>query len=292
MSLDFFTIVLIACLIFPRLLARQICLCHGQMNLKNFFMKKNITREGLVRLWFDVSPETDSLFRYQYMNLVTDLYKKNFSMQLGQWCRAHNVEYIGHILEDNNSSSRLGPSAGHYFRAMAGQDMAGIDIVTSQVMPGRTHTHTTHASVNTYSDGEFYHYALAKLASSDAHLEPAKKGRAMCELFGNYGWSEGLEMMKWLTDFMLIRGINIFVPHAFSAKDFPDPDCPPHFYAHGHNLQAPYMKYLFTYMNRMAHILNGGRSCSQVGILYHGEAEWAGDAMLFRSLEGSVWNSR
>ena len=135
--------------------------------------------------------------------------------------------------------------------------MAGIDIVTSQVMPGRTHTHTTHASVNTYSDGEFYHYALAKLASSDAHLEPAKKGRAMCELFGNYGWSEGLEMMKWLTDFMLIRGINIFVPHAFSAKDFPDPDCPPHFYAHGHNLQAPYMKYLFTYMNSMENILNG-----------------------------------
>lgn len=250
--------------------------------LEKLLYEKNITREGLVRLWFDVSPETDSLFRYQYMNLVTDLYKKNFSMQLGQWCRAHNVEYIGHILEDNNSSSRLGPSAGHYFRAMAGQDMAGIDIVTSQVMPGRTHTHTTHASVNTYSDGEFYHYALAKLASSDAHLEPAKKGRAMCELFGNYGWSEGLEMMKWLTDFMLIRGINIFVPHAFSAKDFPDPDCPPHFYAHGHNLQAPYMKYLFTYMNRMAHILNGGRSCSQVGILYHGEAEWVGDAMFFQ----------
>lgn len=83
--------------------------------LEKLLYEKNITREGLVRLWFDVSPETDSLFRYQYMNLVTDLYKKNFSMQLGQWCRAHNVEYIGHILEDNNSSSRLGPSAGHYF---------------------------------------------------------------------------------------------------------------------------------------------------------------------------------
>lgn len=75
--------------------------------LEKLLYEKNITREGLVRLWFDVSPETDSLFRYQYMNLVTDLYKKNFSMQLGQWCRAHNVEYIGHILEDNNSSSVL-----------------------------------------------------------------------------------------------------------------------------------------------------------------------------------------
>ena len=219
MSLDF-TIVLIACLIFSAIVGKTDMPLPWSDELEKLLYEKNITREGLVRLWFDVSPETDSLFRYQYMNLVTDLYKKNFSMQLGQWCRAHNVEYIGHILEDNNSSSCLGPSAGHYFRAMVGQDMAGIDIVTSQVMPGRTHTHTTHASVNTYSDGEFYHYALAKLASSDAHLEPAKKGRAMCELFGNYGWSEGLEMMKWLTDFMLIRGINIFVPHAFFRKRF------------------------------------------------------------------------
>ncbi|MFR6327621.1 MAG: hypothetical protein ACLUOI_01455 [Eisenbergiella sp.] len=55
----------------------------------------------------------------------------------------------------------------------------------------------------------------------------------MCEIFGNYGWAEGAQTMKWLTDFMLVRGINVFVPHAFSPKDFPDPDCPPHFYAHG-----------------------------------------------------------
>lgn len=41
------------------------------------------------------------------------------------------------------------------------------------------------------SNGEFYHYALAKLASSAAHLDPVKKGRAMCEAFGAYGWNEG-----------------------------------------------------------------------------------------------------
>lgn len=250
--------------------------------LNQLLCEKDITYDELIRLWYNVSPNVDASFRYQYMNLVTNLYKENFSLQLGQWCREHHVEYIGHILEDNNSSSRLGPSTGHYFRAMAGQDMSGIDVVTSQVMPGRINTHTTNASVNTHSDGEFYQYALAKLGASDAHLDLSKKGRAMCELFGNYGWAEGLEMMKWLTDFMLVRGINFFVPHAFSPKEFPDSDCPPHFYAHGHNMQSPYMKYLFTYMNRMAHIFNGGKSCSQVGILYHGEAEWAGEAMLFQ----------
>ena len=63
----------------------------------------------------------------------------------------------------------------------------------------------------------------------------------MCEIFGNYGWAEGAQTMKWLADFMLVRGINIFVPHAFSPKAFPDPDCPPHFYAHGINMQSAYL---------------------------------------------------
>lgn len=236
----------------------------------------------LIRLWYDTAPEQDAACRYCYMDTLTRLYEKNFSLLLGNWCRDHGVEYIGHILEDNNSSSRLGPSVGHYFRAMTGQDMSGIDVVTSQILPGRKYLHTTNAALNTRSDGEFYHYALSKLGSGDAHTDLRKKGRAMCEIFGNYGWAEGIQTMKWLADFMLVRGINLFVPHAFSPKAFPDPDCPPHFYAHGNNMQHGYMKYLFTYMNRVAHILNGGSSRCRIGILYHAEAEWSGEAMLFQ----------
>ena len=250
--------------------------------LEELLLSDGNTCGDLVRLWYDTSADDDAAFRYRYMDAVTMLYEKNFSLQLGDWCRSHGVEYIGHILEDNNSSSRLGPSAGHYFRAMTGQDMSGIDVVTSQILPGRKNVHTTNAALNSQSDGEFYHYALAKLGASDAHLDKKKKGRAMCEIFGNYGWAEGAQTMKWLTDFMLVRGINVFVPHAFSPKDFPDPDCPPHFYAHGNNMQSSYLKYLFLYMNRVSHILSGGKSASHVGILYHGEAEWSGEAQLFQ----------
>lgn len=250
--------------------------------LEALLVKEGFTYSDLIRLWYNTAPEMDASCRYRYMDAVTRLYEKNFSMQLGSWCRKHGVEYIGHILEDNNSSSRLGPSAGHYFRAMTGQDMSGIDVVTSQILPGRIHLHTTNTAFPANSDGEFYHYALAKLGASDAHIDPGKKGRAMCEIFGNYGWAEGAQTMKWLTDHMLVRGINVFVPHAFSPKDFPDPDCPPHFYAHGNNLQYRDLKYLFQYMNRVSHILSGGRSRSRIGILYHGEAEWAGEAMLFQ----------
>ena len=66
--------------------------------------------------------------RYDYMDTVTKAVRKDFSFQLGNWCREHGVEYIGHLIEDNNQHSRTGSSLGHYFRGLAGEDMSGIDV--------------------------------------------------------------------------------------------------------------------------------------------------------------------
>ena len=104
----------------------------------------------------------------------------------------------------------------------------------------------------------------------------------MCEIFGAYGWNEGVRMMKWLTDHFLIRGINHFVPHAFSPKAFPDPDCPPHFYAHGQNPQFRHFGQLMRYMNRLSHLFNGGRCIAPAAILYHGESQWTGKTQLMQ----------
>lgn len=216
--------------------------------------------------------------RYDYMNAVTELVKKDFSWQIGEWCRNHGVAYIGHLIEDNNQHSRTGNSLGHYFRGLAGQDMAGIDDIGGQVYPYMEDVYI-HNPEGTDRDGEFYHYVLGKLASSAAAIEPVKKGRAMCEIFGAYGWEEGVRLEKYLADHFMVRGINRFVPHAFSPKKFPDPDCPPHFYAHGNNPQYRHFGYLMQYMNRICELISGGYHVSQVALLYHGEAEWCGQCM-------------
>ena len=222
-------------------------------------------------LWFpsDHAPVT----RLAYMNAVTTLYRDNFSYLLGNWCREHGVMYIGHIIEDFNCHARMSTGAGHYFRALEGQDMAGIDIVLHQVMPGMAH-HIHNTSLSTgVSDPAFYHYVLGQLGASLAHQYPQMKGRAMCEEFGAYGWAEGCTMMKWITDFLLVRGINHFVPHAFSP-DYPDPDCPPHFGAEGHDPQFEGFQHLMDYTNRAAHLLYGGEHITSCAILYHAEGEW------------------
>ena len=215
--------------------------------------------------------------RYDYMDVVTRTVEKNFSQQLGNWCRIHGVQYIGHMIEDNHQHSRTGSSLGHFFRGLAGQDMAGIDDIGGQVLPQGECIETN--EMGEKRDGEFYHYVLGKLGASAAAIDPLKQGRCMCEIFGNYGWEEGVRLEKYLTDHFLVRGINRFVPHAFSPKEFPDPDCPPHFYAHGHNPQYRHFGTLMQYMNRVCELISDGIHIAPVAILYNAESDWTGSNM-------------
>lgn len=240
----------------------------------------------LPALWTGVGTggageELTGKVRYAYMNAVTQLVDKCFASQIGKWCEDHGVEYIGHIIEDNNQHSRLGCSQGHFFRSMYGQHMSGIDDIGAQVLLGGEN-HTRKKGFGADGDGEFYHFALGKLGSSFAHIDPKKKGRAMCEIFGAYGWDFGVRSQKYVLDHFLVRGINTYVPHAFTPKAFPDPDCPPHFYAHGENPQYRHFGHLMHYMNRMCELLNDGLHVAPVAMLYHGEAEWTGDYMFLQ----------
>ena len=228
-------------------------------------------------LWADCSAERlAAKVRLCYMDAVTALYGKNFSGQLGQWCEQRGLEYVGHVVEDNGVHSRLGCGAGHYFRAISGQHMAGIDVIGGQVTRGGgTQMRYGFGS----SDGGFFHHGLVPMGASAAALDPKKQGRLMCELFGAYGWSFGVRDMKWLTDFLLSRGVNRLVPHAFSMKEYPDPDCPPHFYARGRNLQYKHFGDLMHYADRMCERFSGGVSGARTAILYPAECDWMGVCM-------------
>ena len=232
--------------------------------------------EKIYLLWDnDGDKEETAAVRYAYMDAVTTLVSDNFSWQLGDWCRERGVAYIGHVIEDNGAHTRTGPSLGHYFRGLAGQDMAGIDDIGGQVYP-QGEDDNSRNYMGQIRNADFYHFTLARLASSAAAIEPLKQGRAMCEIFGNYGWAEGVQLEKYLADHFMVRGVNYYVPHAFSPKAFPDPDCPPHFYAHGNNPQYRHFGELMAYMNRVCTLISSGERVAEVAVLYHAEAEWRG----------------
>ena len=239
------------------------------------------TAKKLLPLLLTDGTKKQHKIRHAYMNIISKLYAENFTDKLASWCMDHGVEYVGHLIEDNNAHGRLGYGAGHFFRALSGQSMSGIDVVLHQLLPGMDEGYFK-TFTSTGWDGEFFHYGLAKLGASLGHLDRNKKGRTMCEIYGAYGWSEGLNLMKWMTDHMLVRGVNHFVPHSFDMAPFPDADCPPHFYAHGMNPQHRYLHLLMNYTNRVSELLSDGQHVATSLILYHAEAEWSGEAMLFQ----------
>lgn len=182
--------------------------------------------------------------------------------------------YIGHVIEDNGAHRATGNGVGHYFRAMEGQHMSGVDVVLHQILPGLTEVANTGEVCYREMDNKMFHYVLGKLASSAAHVEPKKCGRAMCEIFGAFGWAEDTELMKFLCDHMLVRGINYFVPHAFSPKEN-DTDCPPNFYNSGKNPQYKYFGMLMSYLNRMCSLTDGATHVPTCAVVYDAEASWA-----------------
>lgn len=235
----------------------------------------------MLALWYDIGEETSAV-RCAYMNVITREYAKNFCGQLSTWCHERGLVYGGHILEDSGAHRRLSCSAGHYFRSQQGADYAAVDVVLHQIKPFYEKAHIAPISGG-YADPLFFNYSLAKLASSEAALDERKKGRALCEIFGAYGWGESIDEMLFLTNHMLARGINMFIPHAFSPV-FPNTDCPPHFYGNGKNPAFEGYCILGQYMASMCERFSGGTSYTPVAVLYDAEGEWSGRS--FADMDG------
>lgn len=237
-------------------------------------VEEGFALSDLIGIWRDIGPKTARL-RCRYMNLITDDYAEFFTGRLSRWCHERGLTYCGHIIEDSGAHARLNCSSGHYFKSMAGGDFACVDVVLHQIKPFFTQIrHFAHISSG-YSEPDFFQYTLAKLASSCARTDETKQGRALCEIFGAYGWGESMTAMLYLTNHMLSRGINTFIPHAFSPK-FPDEDCPPHFYARGHYPARKGFRKLMEYMDSMCSFFKKSKVDCPVAVLYHAEAEWSG----------------
>lgn len=232
------------------------------------------TRAMLCRLWYDFSDTSHYAVRERYMDIITKRYSECFNQRIGKWCQDHGCLYIGHIIEDSGAHKSMGCGPGHYFRALQGQHMSGVDVVLHQLMPGLCEVSNTGPVSYRQMDNKLNHYILGKLASSAAHIDAKKKGRAMCEIFGAFGWAEDTEFMKFLTDHFLVRGINYFVPHAFSPKEN-DTDCPPNFYNTGKNPQYKYFGRLMQYMNRMCALTEDATHVPTCAVIYDAEADWA-----------------
>ncbi|UCD49886.1 MAG: hypothetical protein JSW27_20445 [Phycisphaerales bacterium] len=144
--------------------------------------------EHLPALWYEDEPDAER-WRREYNRAMQARLEQTFYRPISEWCSAHGVALTGHP---------MGPDDIGHLRHF---HMPGQDIVWRYIEPGKAGA----------LEGE--QSTQGKCASSAMiHL---KRRRNLNEYCGAYGHNFTFEEMQWLANWLLIRGCNLLVPHAF-----------------------------------------------------------------------------
>lgn len=138
-------------------------------------------------LWFKDTPESEQR-RHAYLQALHLVLVETYYQPLSEWCLKHGVGLCGH---PGNSNDMISQSV---------FQIPGQDIVWRYVEPGGKALYGAHST-------------NAKAASSA--MTHGGRTRNLNELYGAYGHNLTFEEVKWLANWVLVRGQNMLVPHAF-----------------------------------------------------------------------------
>ena len=240
----------------------------------------------LPALWYDLGPR-GRMARFDFVDACSRAFAENFFKPQQEWCHAHGVRLIGHLVEDNHADHNLGYGPGHWFRAERFFDMPGIDVVGYQVTPGMD------AGVIPWRvpsgpqwDQEFFSFGLPAMARGAALLKGTRE--IFSEAFGANGWAEGLRMTKWIADWHIFNGISVLSPHAYTMK-YNDPDCPQHFNRTSGNPQWRYYQEWTREFRPLQQLIAETDPVYEAAVLYTAESAWVGEtqepSQVVRALE-------
>jgi hypothetical protein len=142
----------------------------------------------LPTLWYKDEPDSER-YRRDYSRALQARLEETFYKQISQWCDSHGIALCGH------------PAAPDDIGHLRHFQIPGQDIVWRYIEPNKA------------SALEGPQSTQGKCASSAMiHL---RRKRNLNEYCGAYGHNFTFEEMKWLTNWLIVRGCNMLVPHAF-----------------------------------------------------------------------------
>ncbi|MGC9395047.1 MAG: glycosyl hydrolase [Anaerolineae bacterium] len=160
----------------------------------------------LPALWYDDGPDAER-YREDYKRALAHRLETTYYRPLYDWCEAHGIALTGH------------PGRGDDIGYLRYFHIPGQDIVWRWLLPGPTALEGPEST-------------QGKCSSSAArHLGRRRNSN---ECFGAYGHGFTWQEMKWLVDWLFVRGVNLLYPHAFfysirgPRKDERPPDVGPH----------------------------------------------------------------
>ncbi|MBN1351674.1 hypothetical protein JXJ21_19830 [candidate division KSB1 bacterium] len=211
----------------------------------------------LPLLFFEADDASQNRVRQQYQRAIQAKLMQSYYQPLSTWCQSHQIALTGHPAEPDDMLPL------HYFQ------LPGQDIVWRWVLPGKSAL-----------EGE--QSTNPKCASSIARHH--NRRWVLNEYLGAYGWQLTPAEMKWLTDWLMVRGTNLLVPHAFYYSLAGDrryerpPDVGPN------NLWWQQYQRYSCYTNRLSWLLTDSKQVCECAVAaVDNQANWHAAKILFQN---------
>ncbi len=205
-----------------------------------YLQANGFKEEHLPLLWYDGGPETETV-RKEFNRIVNRRLAEAYYQPISKWCSEHQIALAGHPGEADEIGFL------DYFH------LPGQDVVLKRIQPGSTNALEGRESTQ------------AK-CSSDAARHTGKR-RNSNECFGAYGWEFTVDQMKWILDWLFVRGVNLIIPHAFyysvAGERYAErpPDVGPN------NSWWPHYKVFATYIKRLSWLMTDSINQAKVAVL-------------------------
>ena len=170
----------------------------------NLRWTRDFAEEFKARKGYDIVPhlstlvsgrsawEEDIAHRIDFCDVASQLFVERYLLPIRDWCRAHNLLSGGHMGGEEELQNMSFASYGHIMRALRALDCPGVDVIWRQVWKGiRLHSFPKFASSVANQGGHRY---------------------ILGEMFGVYGSGLTFDEMRFLIDYFVVCGVNLFVP--------------------------------------------------------------------------------
>ncbi len=193
----------------------------------------------LPALFFDVGERTRQI-RDDYGLTLAERLDETYYQQISRWCDAHGIALTGH------------PAHSDEIRPLRLFQIPSQDMVWRWALPG--HHALDHA-----------HSTVGKCSSSAARHD--RRRRNGNEIYGAYGWHLTMDEMKWLADWLIVRGVNLLYPHAFyyTIRDKRAYERPPDLGMF--NAWWPHYRLFADYTSRLCCLMTDGKHICDVAVL-------------------------
>lgn len=192
--------------------------------------------------------EQEKRFMADYWDVWSELFAVNFFKQEADWCDVNGVAFVTHLDNEHNMPV-LARTGGDFFRNLSKVQIPGVDAIWNQIWPGR---------VNDFP----------KLASSVSHAYG--KPRSFSETFAAYDSVPTIRQAKYIVDYQIVRGINLF-EFMFWMAGSTRPNW----------MRAPGMSDLNAHTNRATYMMSQGIPGARVAMYYPTSTLWMGNYAVF-----------